>query len=207
MGTTSATTLTRASVAPPQECRSEGQRLLCEVAGSTAVVAARIGSVKQSVHNWRTGEFTPSARQRARLQEEYGIPATAWERLPATALPPPEPDHDLDLDDAEEDDEGAPWDSVKQLKETITGQRKRLKAGGMMAREETQLAHAIGQNITRLEKLLSERAMREDRIIREHPKWQRLKNTIVAALLLYPDAAKAVEAKLTELFAEERRGQ
>lgn len=191
--------------------RSEGQRLLCNVPGSLSAVANIVGTVKQSVGYWRTGEVTPNTKQRTKLEQHYGIAPLAWDQLPATSRPPIEPDDEDDdqgEDDAVDDEleEEGDWDPIADQNALIRSIRKQLGRKDMLPRERMQQQDMLSKAVVRKSKLLRERELLEDRVIREHPKWLKLQNALLGALLKHPEARRDLEDVFHRLLEEERDG-
>jgi hypothetical protein len=73
----------------------------------------------------------------------------------------------------------------------------------LLGRERVQLGDAFARALTQKERLERAREMLEARTIKEHPEWQRLKRLVIAALLPFPQASKAVEAAILRVLGEE----
>ncbi|MBZ0120873.1 MAG: hypothetical protein K8H88_28015 [Sandaracinaceae bacterium] len=175
--------------------RSEGQRLLQAVPASHAEIAAALGTTKQAVSYWRRGNKTPDLANRLVLRDRYGIAPDAWEQLPSTAAAgapaaaaPPMPvrtGSETTLDEVE-----------LQL-----AQLHQIQAGSLIASERVRLADAVGKLLALKARLERERELIEDRIVREHPVWKRIRERLTATLRPFPDAARAVAQALEELDA------
>lgn len=182
---------------PPAEpeakpVRTEGQRLLQLVTGSLQTIGESIGATKQAVALWRDGARTPEEKWRRKLHALFDIPPDAWDRAPGEAS-------SVDTDD----DDGRDISALEDVNRLIRLLREQLRRPGILARERVQLADAFARALAQKERLERAREMSEDRTIREHPKWQRLKATIIEALLPHPEAARAVEAAILRVLGEE----
>jgi transcriptional regulator with XRE-family HTH domain len=194
---------------PNAPARTEAQRLLRELPGTLDAIGKPLGATKQSVSLWRAGRI-PDERFRRKIADVFGIPFDAW-AIPPTVGAEPDPAYGEGLDD---DDEGADelpapdavtaaGSAVRDYDRLIKGLRKQLEQGRVTPRERGQLTDAYSRALAQKARILREHAMLEDRTIRDHPKWQRLKGAIIAALLPHPAAARDVEAAITRLLGED----
>jgi hypothetical protein len=173
--------------------RTEGQRLLLAVSGSLQQIGSSIGATKQAVALWRTGARTPEERWRRKLYAVHRIPLDAWDRVPNSApavewFP---------------DTEGREPSALEDCTRLLALLRSQLNRPDLLARERTQLGDAFARALAQKERLEKAREMTETRTIREHPEWKRLKRLIIEALLLYPEAARAVETAIMTVLGEE----
>jgi hypothetical protein len=199
--------LTATPPAPPVY-RSEGQRLLCEHATAAGVIARELGVIKQVVSNWRVGANIPSDTQRERLAELYAIPVASWERVPRGALPPvteertsrkqvrlePEPD-----DNASGGEPSVLDDCLTQL----AWLRAQMKRDDILAREKLQLNDAFRKALRDKARYQLDAENSENRMVRNHPAWQRFRSRLLAILRRHPEAAREVADLITDLFGEE----
>ncbi len=178
--------------------RTEGQRLLRLVPGSLSEIAAAVRcQSKQSVLDWRNGRQVPGSRMRAALFGAYGIPAPAWDRMPqasngkngsssSTALAPSKA--------------SGPAPSTLQdcltLLEVIRTARNQAD---LLPAERVKLADTEAKILALRHRLEKEAELLEDRIVREHPTWQRIKRVLGKVLAAHPAAAKAVGEALLEM--------
>jgi hypothetical protein len=176
--------------------RSEGQRLLLGVTDSLSTIGKAVGASKQAVSTWRTGLYVPEPPYRRELQRRYQIPPSAWDGLADGEVP----------DEGEDEDE-APATAADQLDHLLKEYRKQLKRGDLSSRERVQYIEGLSRTIFQKAKLEKERELLEDRVIREHPKWRRLKRAIIDSLLPHPAAARAVEEAITRLIGEDEANQ
>lgn len=197
--TASPTGVEAPGVAPPPvpaNARSEGQRLLQAVDASHADIAVAVGATKQAVSYWRRGSKTPDLAKRMRLHELYGIEASAWERPPASgpastasspSLPslPPRSGTETTLQECE-----------AQLAHLHA-----LMSAALVPSERVRLADVYGKQLALKARLEREQELVEDRLVREHPAWKRIRDSLLAALRPWPDAAKAVAQTLERLDA------
>jgi hypothetical protein len=186
------------SETPPPKVRSEGQRLLLLVPGSLAQIAKSVGGGSpQNVLDWRNGKKVPGVEMRARLYGAYAISALAWSQPPseqgksassavATNNPQPPP---LPLESL------TTLDACLQLLTRIRHEANR----NLLPAERVKLADTEAKILALRHRLEREHELTEDRIIREHPKWQAIKRVWTAALIPYPAAAKAVADALASV--------
>jgi transcriptional regulator with XRE-family HTH domain len=183
--------------APAKPIRSEGQRMLLDVPGSLSQIGKAVGASKQSIAQWRDGLYVPDDRYRRALASHFGIPFSAW-----GAAEEPEPELELDDDTDDEELEGTA-SALRDYERLIKLLRTQLKNGKLTPRERAQLTDAFSRALTQKTRLERDREMLEDRTIRDHPKWQRLKKAIIEALLPHPAAARDVEAAVQRILGED----
>lgn len=174
--------------------------MLLEVPGSLAQIGKAVGATKQSIAQWRDGLYVPDDRYRRALASHFGIPFSAWG---AGEPEGDEPDDELELDTADDEDLDGTASALRDYERLIKLLRTQLGKGKLTPRERAQLTDAFSRALTQKTKLERDREMLEDRTIREHPKWQRLKKAIIEALLPHPAAARDVEAVVQRLLGEE----
>ena len=186
----------RASVDPA--ISSEGQRLLLEVRGSLAEIAAAVGVSKQIVSYWRRGEKSPSASARAKVHELYGIEPAAWDRVPTGAAPaaPAAARGDRPPAAAVPGARAATLDEVENLLAWLGRQRN---DPSLKQSERVRFADAETKALALRARLEEKREMLEARTVDEHPRFVAVLGAITAALKPFPDATRAVIAALEVL--------
>lgn len=85
---------------------------------------------------------------------------------------------------------------IEQLLRSLRAARNNPE---ILPNDRVKLATAETRAFTILEKMDKDNAMSEDRIIKNHPKWLKMRKTIGEALTPFPDAAKAVITALKAL--------
>lgn len=170
--------------------RSEGQRMLLHVSGSLLAIAKAIGvKSPQTVLYWRNGRSIPSPELRAQMQVTLGIPIQAWTSRPAG-------------DRAETPEamlEELPQTSLEECLELLQVIRRDRHQPNLLPGERTKLVDAEAR-ILKLRADLEMRAeLSEDRYVREHPAFLRVRNEIARVLVAYPEAARAVADALERL--------
>lgn len=215
----------------PAVIRSEGQRLLRLLAEPDGRLGKAVGVSRLAVNKWRSGKSQPTINLRRALEELYGVPHDAWTQLPqsteavhrgpdgrvttAQGRPPPPrlqavPDEAAsEIDSANLPRYGtkhsAPLPSTKQgVEELLRSLRAARTQPHLLATDRVKLATAETRALSLLQKMEKEAEFSEDRIIRQHPKWAKLRQAIVDALVPYPDAARAVQRALESLVEKER---
>lgn len=177
-----------------------GARALREVPGSLAELATAIGCARQSIADWRAGAKLPSEGSRARIRAAFGIDETAWDTLADTpragrrTRPLAAP-----VASAAAPRTGGRPDTVGRAIELLEQLRAERMVPGLPATARARFAAAETATLATLARLEERVEMREDRIVREHPMWQRWKATIARVLGRFPDAAKAVADAMAEL--------
>ena len=177
--------------------RTEGQRLLMAVPNSLGEIAVRLGVAKQSVHGWRTGRKSPAPGARLKLRDLYGVPAESWDLAPTTgtttpaaaspSAPPVRP---------RPPSRTGTLGEVEDLLDNIRAERA---TPGMLASERARLSDSEAKLLTLKARLERERELVEDRIVREHPKWRRIKEAMFAVLKPHPEIARAIAKAIEDL--------
>ena len=183
---------------PPKsaDVRSEGQRLLIGLlaqGGTIDSVAAAVGCSRSTVQNWRTGDLSPSPALAGRLFGAVGIPARTWGVLPGAAPGPlGEP---LPPSPATSSTPSTMADCLA-LHAVI---RRARNAADLTPAERVKLTDTEARILALRHRLEREADMLEDRIVREHPKWQTLKHALVKVLAGCPRCSRLVLEELTRL--------
>jgi transcriptional regulator with XRE-family HTH domain len=172
--------------------RSEGQRMLLHVSGSLLAIAKAVGvKSPQTVLHWRNGRSIPSPELRAQMQVTLGIPIQAWTKRPAG-------EQQQQADAASEE---LPQTSLHECLELLTVIRRDRNQPNLLPGERSKLIDAEAR-ILKLRSDLEQRAeLAEDRYVREHPAFLRVRNEIARVLLAFPEAARAVADALERLDA------
>lgn len=184
----------RTDPTPAAAYRSEGQRLFAAIKGSQQQVADEIGATRQAVAWWRNGSRIPEERYRVKLHARFAIPPDAWERVPG---------------DTSTTTAAVEWfptsgepSALEDCARLLALLRSQLNRPDLLGRERVQLGDAFARALAQKERLERAREMLEARTIREHPEWQRLKRLVIAALLPFPEASRAVEAALVKVLGD-----
>lgn len=179
--------------------RTEGQRLLRLVPGSLSEIAAAVRcKSKQSVLDWRNGRQVPGSRMRATLWAVYRIPPETWGRMPqasngkngsssATGLRAPAKAS------------GVAPSTLQDCLALLEVIRTARNQADLLPAERVKLADTEARILALRHRLEKEAELLEDRIVREHPTWQRLKRVLGKVLAAHPAAAKAVGDALQEM--------
>jgi hypothetical protein len=172
------------------EIKSEGQRQFLEVAGTEDELAEQIGWGRAIVGHWRRGARLPGVEARHRLKLLFGIPQRAWDVKPVSdvlseAKPP------LVASKPCEDD-----DTLAIAKQQLLEVRQELEATDLTDAARAKLRDTAAKLLALRSRLENAREMQEDRVIREHSGWQKVKADIITALTPFPEAAKAVAKAL-----------
>jgi len=187
---------TPAEIAP----RTEGQRLLAEQPGSVRELAKQARCSRSAVSNWRAGIKVPEPVYRARLEAAFGIPSPAWTVAPGEELPGA---HDASTPAAgvASAAAGPLPTTLEHALELLRVLRTERQKSGLASAERIRLTQTEAQIVALRHRLEREDELLEDRIVREHPAWQRFKGRLMRTLLKFPDAAKAVAVELEQLEA------
>lgn len=200
--------------------RSEGQRLLLEVEGLIEGIQTSCGVSHQTVIDWRYGRKVPGPSARAALWNAYEIPAASWGRLPAGTQPasapesaaptnghavPPEPTNGHAVPPAAlapASPTNGHVSAPSSLDETATllGQiRQQLTATDLLPSDRVRITDSYTRTLALQHRLQREADMSEDRIVREHPTWRRIRTELARVLARYPAIADEVCAALDRL--------
>jgi transcriptional regulator with XRE-family HTH domain len=164
------------------------------VPASLAAIADAAASSKQAVSNWRSGKKVPGAAARAQLEAAYAIPAASWGQKPvgrASSLPPartsssPPPPCALPT-------------TMQGVEELLRVVREDRRAAGMLPSERMKLVGEETRLLGLKHRLEREAELLEDRIVKQHPLWARIRTAIGDTLVRWPEAAVAVAEKLRE---------
>ena len=172
--------------------RTEGQRMLLHVSGSLLAIAKAV-DVKspQTILRWRNGVVLPRTEERARMQVALGIPIEAWARRPAGEK----------HEHAEESAGELPTSSMAHTEELLHVIRMERNTPHLLPSEKTKLI-AAEAGLLKLRADFEARAeLSEDRYVREHPGWMRIRNELARVLAAFPEAARAVAEALERLNA------
>lgn len=178
---------------------TEGQRLLLAVPDSLSVVAGKVGCSKALAGYWRQGAKVPSPTMRAKLEAAYGIAPAAWELAPGAA--PPEAAGPAAGDEEEPELEAVGTDTLALTNAQLAEIRRALRNKGLSEAARSKKEDTYAKLLALKARLEREQELVEDRIVREHPMWRRIRERIVEAVRPYPDAAKAIVSALEELEA------
>lgn len=187
-----------ATAPAPKRIRTEGQRLLLNMRGSLAELAAALGDgvSRQSVLDWRNGESMPGYASRARMETALQIPVETWAQRPH-----PEyeiPDMPYAPPDAP-DEPPAGGTSLQDCMRLLATVRAETTRQGLLPSERIKLVDAEAKLLKLRVELESHAELSEDRYVREHPAWLRARNAIADALRPHPAAATAVAEALERL--------
>lgn len=183
--------------------RSEGQRLLLEVPATSADIARGAAVTKWAACEWRRGTKSPGPVARAALWHAYGIPAHAWARVPMGTNAAPEPTNGHALaDDELTEQAAATTSSPSSLHDTdalIAKLRRAASVKDLLPADIMKLADSEAKLLSLRHRMQRDQELLEDKIIREHPSWQRIRRTLAEVLAKHPLAAAEVAEALQRL--------
>lgn len=200
--------------------RSEGQRLLLQVDATLKSIAASCGVQHTAVIDWRYGRCTPSPSARAQLYAAYEIPAPAWGQLPMgmrtdgdgvpvaagssvvpvevapvpAPVPAPVNGHGVHGVNGH-----GPPNSLTETSALLGQIRRQLERTDLMANDRARITDTYTKTLALQHRLQKEADLTEDRIIREHPSWQRIRLELARILARYPAVAGEVAEMLDRL--------
>jgi hypothetical protein len=173
------------------EPRSEGHRLLAQVSDSLGVVARAAGAGKTSAHRWLSGG-APDEAARRNLYAAYGIPVESWDQPPLGGA----------AIEAEGDSAQVAGHTVEPPKSSyahfmlLIGGIELIKPKLSPSEQRRAIRDVAAIRALADRALAAERADMQ-RLVRDHPGWQRFEDAVAEALEPYPDAKRAV-AELLE---------
>lgn len=179
------------------EVQSEGQRLLLEQPGSHAEVAAAVGCSKQMVSYWRRGEKRPGRASRTKIAAVFGIDPSAWERAPGASPAPAPPAPEAPAPRHRPAPVGKP-STLDEVEQQLSMLRELQRDDALLASERVRLADSVGKLLAIKARLERDQELLEDRVVRQHPFWARVKAAVLGALRPHPDAARDVAEALSE---------
>jgi hypothetical protein len=189
---------------------TEGQRLLQATAADRGLTYAAIAADTEASSpvqpmSWLRGETRPNAAARARLFGAFGIPPRAWDVPPGAAFEEPPPPQ---LHAAPQPPTAAPPaprergprpTTLEACLSVIDTLEDAAAMPNLIASERIKLAESLGRMLALRARLETQAERAEDRIVREHPEWQRLKRVIVRTLAAHPAALKDLTTALGAL--------
>jgi transcriptional regulator with XRE-family HTH domain len=178
---------------------SEGQRLLQLAPASLGQIAAAAGVSKTMAGYWRRGEKTPSSQPRALLERAYGIPASSWDEEPEGVQVVVDELEEPDGDTGKRPALPTTMEGVNELLAVVRMQRAQLAGRRLLAGELVKIVETENRLLGLRHRLEKEVELLEDRLVKQHAKWQRAKHAIGDVLVKFPEAARAVVAVLREL--------
>jgi transcriptional regulator with XRE-family HTH domain len=179
----------------PIGTRSQGAYQLATLGLTKQHIAAKVGVSPSQVTRWCSGETRPDEKQRALLEQHFGIPATSWD----VAHEPRKPEPDA-----------APAPKVYGLTELGTFLNERLSRRVLEAKTGTgefatctplECDKHLQVTVKLLRELLE--TMAEDEqfaTLVRMPAWGRYIEMLKRALTPYPDAAEAVARVFEEVL-------
>jgi hypothetical protein len=179
------------SSSKPVEVRSEGQRLLLARGVTLEAIADATGCSRPAALNWRSGVKLPSDEARRRLATAFGIPAEAWGLVPGaaptapakTSAPPP----------------ATPPSTLAECLNLHASIRRARSVEGLTAAERVKLTDTETRLLALRHRLEREQELLEDRLVKEHPAWARLRRALVAAVAPCQRCSKLLLEQLTRL--------
>lgn len=181
--------------AATESVRTEGQRLLLAVAGSQADLAATLGVARSAIGFWRRGEKVPDSESRAKLKAAYGIAPRAWDRRPSGGEEPPRDPPPA----AGERPRLTALDGVLQQIDLLLEMQESMGEDDSVA-DKVRIVDKLNDAYETMRRLELEQELLEDRIVREHPAFQRATAAMLEALRPHPDAARAAAEALEPLL-------
>lgn len=184
---------------------TEGQRLLREESATTRTIAKRAGVSAGLAAQWRTGEKLPAEAKRKKLESLFGIPAKSWDRRPTTSsstTPAPDASAAADASAIEAAMRaGTDLDTLELTNLALASIRATLARGNLSEAASARTQDSLTKLLSLRARLERDQELLDDRIVRDHPQWARIKEAIRNAVEPFPDAARAIHEALEKLGA------
>lgn len=188
---------------------SAGSERLKSLSESNAELARQLEVTSQAVAAWRKGTSVPNFAARAKLETQFGIPASSWGAIargphptpPPIPEDPPDPTSPTPPDPPQRPQpparrprtEGEPRaSSIEECNQLLDNLRAYAGSGNFLPSELARLRDSEAKLIALRARLEREGELLEDRVVREHPAWRRIRSALLVALEPYPDAMRAV---------------
>lgn len=130
------------------------------------------------------------------LKDREGDFSRPTHTTPPPAPPPPPPSPVQSAPPPAPTAPGPRPTSLDQCLEVLDALREARSVPGLIAAERIKLADSEGRMLALRTRLERDAERTEDRLVREHPEWQRLKRLIVRVLSAHPAALKDLAAAL-----------
>jgi transcriptional regulator with XRE-family HTH domain len=169
------------------DIKSEGQRQLLEITGTEDELAAKLGYSRAIIGHWRRGIRLPGVGARYKLDLLCSIPPWTWDVEPGVEVPTEPTPKNTDGEQLREDD-----DTLDIVRKQLLEVRETLATEGLTDSARLKLLDTSAKLLALRNRLERDRELQEDRIVREHPAWLRIKAAMLKALEPYPEAAAAI---------------
>lgn len=156
-------------------------------------MSGKLIASKNAINDWLHGSKRPTRAMRARIRVIYGIPDDMWGRLPFTddpddGKPPP-------MRPTRDPTQPIP-STLEDCLDMLDALREQRRRSDLLNAERVKLADTEAKILTLRAKLELQHELQEDRLVRTHPAWIKMKRDLLRALKPYPDALEAVIAVL-----------
>ena len=172
------------------EIKSEGQRQLLEISGTEDELAAQVGCSRAIIGHWRRGIRLPGVAARYKLELLFGIRPRAWDMEPGCEVATAE-NSNSSSEKIKADD-----DTLEIARMQLLEIRQALKDPELTDAAQLKLRDTAAKLLILRSRLERDRELLEDRIVREHPEWLKMKAKMLKALKPYPEAATAIAEAL-----------
>lgn len=187
---------------------TEGQRRLAELDAKASEIAAVCRVSRPAVSQWKAGKKVPAPAARELLEKRYGIPRITWERPAGWAADAPVTPRAVAPSDGNRTPRPV-TDSASSTPTTLEEVLARIEELATLAQNEDltpserlKLEDTRVKYYTLAHRIIRDRELSEEKIVRRHPLFERVARTILVALRPWPDAMRAVAAALRDHVPE-----
>jgi len=178
---------------PPGKPKTEGQRLFLEIKGEEFELAEKIGCGAAAVGHWRRGRRIPGKTYRHKLELLFGIPQRAWDVVPGAKIPSEKTsEKKASSGPSSSSRTSSDEDTLEITKAQIASILTELDDDNLTDGATSKLRDTLAKLLALRARMERDQEMLEDRAVREHPEWLKVKSAILNALKPFPKASAAV---------------
>jgi hypothetical protein len=159
------------------------------------VISGKLIASRNAINDWLHGAKRPARTMRARIRVIYGIPDDCWMRVPFTEDPPTPTQPDMPPQRPPIDRASQP-STLDDCLDMLAALREQRRRSDLISSDRVKLADTEAKVLALRAKLELQVELQEDRLVRTHPAWLKMKRDLLRALKPYPDALEAVIAVL-----------
>ena len=171
---------------------NEGQRLLRKAVrrSSLASIARAVGcKSRENCRSWLLGAKTPNSASRTKLERAFGIPPAAWAQLPI-GHPARRHQHIGGSDTAVEAHSTSNGSTLDDCLALLADMRSYRQRAGLLPADQVRYMDCETRILALRARLERDVELSEDRYVREHPAWRRLRDAILVIVRPHPEIMK-----------------